>query len=539
MPHPLERDRLARLLDTAPLARIVPRLAADTLHRLIRHQGLDRCGDVLAAATPEQVAAVLELDLWQSPGPAADERFDPERFGEWLDGLAEAGDTLATRIAANLDPRLLATGLSFYIRVLDLAACLPASPDDDEPGDAGDVGELTCEIGGYLIRARRTDAWDAILDLLVALDPGHRDVFHAVMRHCRRLSDATPEADGLDDLLGPPAQALHDLDVARSGRRMQQGYLTPADARAFLEHARTTGPAGVAALRAMADAHRQATEAGLAAASPASPDAEATAAPAARSEVEDAVSAISEWLADADLEPERPRALLEAPADAGATPSRLHARMEYLAASDAPACLAREREMAFLANALVAGCSLHSRPFSRQEASDAAVAVCNLGLDSWLPEGTPDAAFEAALPPDFLASHNLVTVFRVGWQTLYATSLLVADRLIATLGDLYYAGPETQEGLARLRRVLVRQRAAGTPWVARDVLDPLAVLDIPVWASLLGLMGECPVVPAALTAILEGRTGAISATSFDFIATRRQIRDIRQFVGRLPELLGR
>jgi hypothetical protein len=31
----------------------------------------------------------------------------------------------------------------------------------------------------------------------------------------------------------------------------------------------------------------------------------------------------------------------------------------------------------------MAGCSIQARPFTAQEASDAAVAVCNLGLKNW------------------------------------------------------------------------------------------------------------------------------------------------------------
>ena len=74
--------------------------------------------------------------------------------------------------------------------------------------------------------------------LSLALDTEHRDYFHAVMRGCRRLSNSAPEIDGLDDLLDGPAQLLHDVELERQHRRTQQGYLTPADARAFLQMAK-------------------------------------------------------------------------------------------------------------------------------------------------------------------------------------------------------------------------------------------------------------------------------------------------------------
>ena len=58
------------------------------------------------------------------------------------------------------------------------------------------------------------------------------------MRGCRTLSNAGFELDGLDDLLSDTEQDMFDLAIAREQRREQQGYLTPAQARAFLQSAR-------------------------------------------------------------------------------------------------------------------------------------------------------------------------------------------------------------------------------------------------------------------------------------------------------------
>ena len=44
----------------------------------------------------------------------------------------------------------------------------------------GDVFE--CEVGGYLVRALRADAWDAIVTLLVTLETEQHHYFHAVMQ---------------------------------------------------------------------------------------------------------------------------------------------------------------------------------------------------------------------------------------------------------------------------------------------------------------------------------------------------------------------
>jgi len=54
--------RLARLLNTPFLARVVPHLAPETLHQLIQYRGLDACGELITSATPAQLTSLLDLD---------------------------------------------------------------------------------------------------------------------------------------------------------------------------------------------------------------------------------------------------------------------------------------------------------------------------------------------------------------------------------------------------------------------------------------------------------------------------------------------
>ena len=220
--------------------------------------------------------------------------------------------------------------------------------------------------------------------------------------------------------------------------------------------------------------------------------------------------------------------------------------MEYVRDNDDLAHHARSRELAFLANTLIAGCSVQSRPFTGQEASDAAVGICNLGLEHW-PARWPDAdtrdrstaSIAATVPDAFLVLHDLVTAFEVGWAVLHEdVSMFVAEHLIVTLTDLRSVDATIQSGLRTMRRELVRQRDAGTPWRARAALDVIAMLDVPAWASLVGLLDECPVLPAALTATLERHTGAVSATAFEFIATTDQVGKVRAFMAKLPDALA-
>ncbi len=353
-----------------------------------------------------------------------DDQFDVDRFGEWLEVLVDTGNSVAARTVAALDKDLVVVGLSRYVRVFDPGIFEPTAQSDDEPmdrheamreGDSIDdapmhdssgVG-LECEVGGYIVRARRADAWDAIVTLLVALDAEHGHYFHAVMQGCRRLSNSRPEIDGLDDLLLAPEQHLHDVAIERERRRSQQGYATPADARAFLEMARqpkqtrsgASMTESIKAIRSSRHTFEQRTKhrnrrtrlrnqpvrvAVVTVAASHSSDVHAHA-----TDVPESLEAVMELLTEAGVMPARPRALLEA-ADAdpqAARLTRLRRLMAYVRDTHETAYFTRSRELAFLANTLLAGCSVQSRPFTPQEASDAAAGICNLGLEHWPTRG--------------------------------------------------------------------------------------------------------------------------------------------------------
>ena len=533
--------RLARLLDTPSFLHVVPHLAPETLHQLIHYRGLDACGELVTAATPAQLQSLLDLDLWRHAQPGRDERFDVERFGEWLEVLVDTGDSAAARAVAAIDPHVVIVGLSRYVRVFDPGTFEPTESSDDETFDrhqkmisegSADVPE--CEVGGYLIRARRTDAWDAIIALLVSIEIEHHDYFHAVMQGCRRLSNSAPEIDGLDDLLPAAEQHLHDVVVERERRRARQGYTTPAEARAFLHMARrprtpgapmTTNPIAAAYFRAAEEGqtlephdapHSNATDSG------------------GGDPIAASIGTVVELLAEAGMVPGRPRALLQA-ADAdprARTLPHLHRLMEFLLQQDESTYLARRRELAFLANTLLAGASIQSRPFTPQEASDAAACICNLGLECG--DGT------ATRPDGFLVDHDLVAAFEAGWSALYNdVALFAADQLVSVLDDLQCSDADIRRDLRSLRRTLDKERQAGTPWLARDAVDALTMLDMTASISVLGLLDECPVVPAALTAVLERRSTLVSPAAFEFISSTAQISDVRLFMTMLPHILSR
>ncbi len=546
------RTPLAGPVDVSQLARVAPQLAPETLHQLIRHCGLDVCAEIVAAATPTQLASVFDLDLWRSAQPGRDERFDAERFGEWLELLVDADGTVAARIVAAMDEHLVVAGLSRYIRVFDVAAI--ATTLDGEPLDI-DVtpyGGPECELGGYLVHGITDDAWDAIIALLLALEADHHERFHAVMGECRRLSNSTPEVDGLDDLLMEPEQLLHDVALDREQRRSQQGYSTPADARAFLLLARrrrrtsngepSVNPIVAAYFRAVTDPPGLENDAipnqPRRALEPPAPLAGATDTP-------DALVHMLDILFRAGLVPQRPRALLEGTHPQTSRLALVRTLIEYVRDNDDALYFTRSQELAFLANTLAAGCSIQSRSFAPQEASDAAVSICNLGLEHW-PARWPEPVvpstvdLDVVLPDTFLMDHDLVSAFEVGWAVLHEdVSMFAAQQLLFALSDFRCSDADIQKELDTLRIELTRQREAGTPWRARNALEVIAMLDMPAWVSVLGLLDECPVIPAALTATLDGRTGAISATEFEFISTRSQLGRVRDFMARFLDILCR
>jgi hypothetical protein len=530
MPKPIREDgpaddgprRLLRLLDRPDLARLAPHLAPEVVHRLIRHAGLETCVDLVEASTPEQLAAILDLDLWRAPGPGGDEELDADRFVHWVETLVDRDAATAARVIAAVDRSLAVTALSQYIRVLDPGVLEPTEASDDERPDVGLFATegLTAELGGYLVQARREDAWDAILGLLGELSDADAERFHDLMAGCRSLSHAGREVDGLDDLFEAPEQLLHEATVDRGDRREGRGFISAGDARAFLTLARQrrpSSPANPIAAAWMRDASRP-------------PEAEPPAAPARLDPAEwEVLDEITHVLEAEGMLPERRPALLGAGPEDGGGSSGLQASMEYLRDRHPDLCLDRGRELAFLANALVAGCRVHSRAFTPREATQAVAATCSLGL------------LRQPVPPgvDYLVGHDLIALFEDGWAALHReVSRFVAEGLLAALRDVRPGDADTLDGLRALRRSLETHLAAGTPWLARGDLDVLAALDMPACYGLRGLLGECPVLPGVVTGIVERRTGRIDPDAFAFIASDADLAAVRAFTARLPELLS-
>lgn len=395
---------LTRLLEAPALAAAVQALPAPLLGRLIDRLGLEDAGEIVALATTAQLTDLFDQDLWRAERPGEDEIFDPDRFALWLEVMLEAGDHFTADRVVALDPDLLTMALGQLVLVLDhqrLGERLADAAEDERLAEKALESSLTEELGDYLVIARKPDAWDAVFTLLVALDRDHHDFLERLMERLDYISNNEVEdGGGLHQVLSAAQTAAEDAAAARQDRRGQQGYVAPADARAFLVLARQS-PA-----QTIIDAREEdpLTRAYFRDFLPARP---ATAARGSSSatDLPPAVSAgtahLAQVLADADLLPAPAPALPAASIRADPFAAALAA----LQHRDPSLHLQRLRELNYLANVLISGAGIDDRRLRPVEAAELVLEVVRLGLQR--------------LPAPDLQSVSAVQTFRLGWSLLH------------------------------------------------------------------------------------------------------------------------
>ena len=478
--------------------------------------GLEDCVDLVAQATPAQLSHVFDLDLWRPARPGLDEQFDAARFGVWIEVLVEAGVEIAAAKLAEMPLPQIVAGLAHHVLVFDVSAVSTYETTDGTRLDHSRPvrDRAGCEIGGYHVAATREDSWDAIVAVLVALDVHHPDCFVALMRAVRSRSHSLRERDGFHSLLQNRDQMMFDLADERERRRETHGFLSPAEARAFLQMSRSVRPGAMPAATPIARAYFRSIDASAAAETQSVPD---------EVDVE-----VVELLAEAGVLPQQaPRGLLTSGENQSSTAAtRLQVLMQVVFDRDQVAYGERNAELAYLANVLMAGCAIQSRPFTAKEASDAAVAICNLGLE------------HAPAADDFLIAHDLIGVFQLGWTALYEqVSVHTANTLVDTLAQVRVDGDDMQSSINMLRVQLMKQMQSGAPWHPEPALDVLMMLDHTAWIALVSLIAECPLMHAAIPAH-AARALTIDPAAFEWISTRSQIDAIRTFLDALPEILN-
>jgi hypothetical protein len=526
------RHILSRIQGTPQLVQVVQALEPRVLYELVRHCGLEDCGEIVSLATSEQLVRIFDDDLWRSDAGGDEDQFDADRFGLWLEVLVEADVAAAAQKIALMDFDFVAAALSRHLLVLDQDSLLfgevAADPgaNFDPLENARAVMEQHAlentpshEVGGFGVIAKRGESWDALLSLLIRLEDEHRPFFGRLMKRCSQLStEYLVDNGGLWEVLTSDEQMMADISGDREQRREEAGYVSPSQAAAFLKLSRARGSrdGGAAAesdpvsaryfreLRHEAKTRGEGSFAREAATEHPQLRASTTVLPGPRG---------------------KPPLLTEATTPDGNRLARIRAQLQLVLERDAAAYSRRTEELAYLANVLIAGCSFASRRFRDVEAADAVLAVCNLGLENW-PRGAN-------------TDQDLVAVFRIGWSVLYEqVSMQVAKRLVAILAALRPDDEDLRHEIRELRRGLKAQVAAGTPWRERDNLDVIAILDPPSWATLHGLVDECPVVPKAREPKRSQKPPLRVSSEFEFISENRQIAWVRDFMDALPGRLA-
>ena len=400
----------------------------------------------MALATPGQLARIFDLDLWRAGQPGLDEQFDADRFGVWLEVLVESGATVAAQKLAGMDVDLVIAGFAQHVARLSIprryALC-----DDGWRRDAAAFAPLDdglgCDVGGYLVVARRTDSWDAIVAVLTVPRRGASRLLPSCdARMPERSRTPGPRSMDWTTCFDDGEQVMFDLAFDRERRREKQGYVTPAQARAFLQMSRQ--------LQARAR-HHAARQSGRARVFPGHRRDDSGGRPqripafCRRHQARRLLRGTPPSGRRGRRGTPRGRyprtaASRVARADRRVAPPRLgriQTHMQFVRRPRPAAYSTRSEELAYLANTIMAGCSIQARPFTAQEASDAAVAVCNLGLENWPPHWLPakDATFlvveaERRCPTTFSSVTTSSACSRSGGRSFMSVCMYAAEQLI-------------------------------------------------------------------------------------------------------------
>lgn len=485
---------LARVLDTPNLPQQVRALPAAAFAKLVGRIGLEDSAELIALATTEQITEVLDGQIWRNARPGHTEVFDPDRFRTWLAILLEGGEAVVAQKLIDLPDDLVTLGFHRQMQVLRTQVLVEL---DDEEGDAVEkilASALVEELGEYQLVARVDDGWDDVFAALLAIDRDHHDfVVRLLERCCNATADEIDDRGGLVQALAAGDSLEDDVAGERDDRRTEAGYVAPADAAAFLRLARE--PFVEAARDPLTSSHFRRR----------SPVGRASEQTTPNEDGSEPAADLLQLLVDADVldrDESAPRLALggSAEEEAAAEPL-LIAAMRRLAEEDGARFTARAEEIAYLANVLVAGCTIDGRRLKDNEAAEAVIAACSLGLDLARDGGGLDEAVAA------LGEHSADALFRRAWS-LVATDLVgPAAELTARLLDT----AARDEGIAARAAAQGLRRAAAvdSPWKALAAVDILlGHVEDDLVAALRGLLDECPSL-----------VGRLSRSGVRFVAT--------------------
>ena len=156
----------------------------------------------------------------------------------------------------------------------------------------------------------------------------------------------------------------------------------------------------------------------------------------------------------------------------------------------------RVRELSYLANVILSGCSCESRRFRPLEAAESALAIANLGLLRLL---VTDANAEMSPPQrhiKLLQQYGAEQLFSIGFHILFSeVQLPVGKALLQLLTRSTKAQTAylSTTKLQQLRRTAQAAITAGRPYSLRPLLSELGpLLPAQTRTVLAGLLEECP-----------------------------------------------
>ncbi|MDR3441154.1 DUF6178 family protein [Telmatospirillum sp.] len=533
------RQLVDRIIDDAALAGAVQDLPAQLLGKVIDHVGLEDAGQIIALATAEQIEQIFDESLWTSVRPGTEERFDDERFVLWLRVMMDVGEAFAAETIANLPEDLVTHALQCRVLVVDIDALgeMIGSDDDSRLIDKALDASPRIELDEFMVIARHHDGWDAIEALLVALDERDHSFLQRLLSRCAAISaEVIDDNGGLYDVLTSGEMLADDLVAEHQERRERDGFVVPTDAASFFGLCRMTETAAVAPPSrdpvttahfrrlALSRKHRSLVP------SPASP-----------STVLDDLAELIDQLDDVPggkakkasrLSDDRPMPTGRESRPitvglGGATPDQrtLFERVLAELGRSGPTFQERRRdELAYLGNALVAGCRLADRSFRPYEAIAAAAAICNIGLERVLANQARGGDLAAAR--ELLETHGADSLFQIGFSVLHREIVLAAAAVIvARLDDVIGRSPfgARRDRLTAVRNFARKLADTGKPWFILPRLDVVPELvPEPEGRALLPLLGECP--------LLGGPLATAASERYQVGKTRRFFIDLNDVV---------
>lgn len=449
---------LNKILADPNLPLIVSKMKTPHLQRLIQHIGLADAGELIALTTEDQLAKLLDDDLWIAPKSykQTEESFDPRRFALWLEVMHEIGPAFLAEKIIHLGNDFTVAALSYFVLVVnkdDLLLQLH-NKDNGGYGDENVIGLLDhvedmFEFDDYIVLCKNPDAWDVVISLLNELREEDHQFLTTLFENLYQLSvELVDDSGGLYNVATAKSKHRDDAKVARDERREAAGFVSLDEARDFLYSARRLN-----------------------------------------------LENLSELLPEETVRTEEGRALI----DGNQEEPNKHVLLIKKLLTDLfkknPAIREKvNEELNYIGNIFMIGIKCKERRFDPREAVNAIFCTANLGLLSLAQQ------FAAA---DVVKEHGLTPLCKIGLAVIQQKLLLpVVERLLFRLDEFTHMKPENESEhwikneTMKIRRRLRMAMSDGEPWLIAKELDLLSAAlppdELTVYTA---VIAEFPLVP--------------------------------------------